>query len=234
MTVSSTLGVITSITSPVIYGSAAQWGTISIDSTSHASKGRLTLGGDGVQVTSNDIYDKDGTLRIRFTSFSPGVAFFGNWQVTGDYVGTFGFNPLNAYDVAVQMQLGGGGVSMDIRAGDRTAGDGRYRVGFGLAGTISSAIWELAAGTLTIAGPSGSSPGAAVLIGAVAAPEAGYALELRDDFLAGAFFTEMREMSAPGVPATNGVRIYAVDVGGKTQLTALFASGAAQQIAIEP
>jgi len=170
MTVSSTLGVITSITSPVIYGSAAQWGTISIDSTSHASKGRLTLGGDGVQLTSNDIYGSDGTLRIRLATSSPQVKFFGNWEVAGDYVGTFGLNPNNAYDVAVQMQLGGGGVSMDIRAGDRTAGDGRYRMGFGLAGTISSAIWELAAGTLTIAGPSGGSPGAAVLIGAIAAP----------------------------------------------------------------
>jgi hypothetical protein len=47
--------------------------------------------------------------------------------------------------------------------------------------------------------------------------------------------TEMWEMTAPAAPAANGVRIYAVDNGsGKTQLMAIFATGAAQQIAIEP
>jgi hypothetical protein len=46
---------------------------------------------------------------------------------------------------------------------------------------------------------------------------------------------EMQEMTAPAAPAADGVRIYAVDNGsGKTQLMALFATGAAQQIAIEP
>lgn len=45
----------------------------------------------------------------------------------------------------------------------------------------------------------------------------------------------MKEMSAPSAPAANSVVIYAVDNGaGKTQLMARFASGAAQQIAIEP
>jgi len=48
-------------------------------------------------------------------------------------------------------------------------------------------------------------------------------------------YHEMAEMTAPAAPAANGVRIYAVDNGsGKTQLMALFATGAAQQIAIEP
>lgn len=41
--------------------------------------------------------------------------------------------------------------------------------------------------------------------------------------------------SAPAAPAGNGVRIYAIDNGaGKTQLMALFSSGAAQQLAIQP
>lgn len=45
----------------------------------------------------------------------------------------------------------------------------------------------------------------------------------------------MAEMSAPSAPAANGVVVYAQDNGaGKTQLMALFASGAAQQIAIQP
>jgi hypothetical protein len=43
------------------------------------------------------------------------------------------------------------------------------------------------------------------------------------------------EQTAPAAPATNGVRIYAEDDGaGKTRLMARFATGAAQQIAIEP
>lgn len=46
---------------------------------------------------------------------------------------------------------------------------------------------------------------------------------------------ELTEMTAPASPAANGVRIYAVDNGsGKTQLMALFATGVAQQIAIQP
>ena len=48
-------------------------------------------------------------------------------------------------------------------------------------------------------------------------------------------FIETKEMTAPAAPAADGVRIYAVDNGsGKTQLMALFGSGVAQQIAIEP
>ncbi len=43
------------------------------------------------------------------------------------------------------------------------------------------------------------------------------------------------EQTAPSAPATNGCYIYAQDNGAsKTQLMALFATGAAQQIAIEP
>ena len=46
---------------------------------------------------------------------------------------------------------------------------------------------------------------------------------------------EMREQTAPSAPGSNNVRIYAEDNGaGKTRLMALFSSGAAQQIAIQP
>ena len=49
-------------------------------------------------------------------------------------------------------------------------------------------------------------------------------------------YAEMNEMAAaPAAPAANQVRIYAEDNGsGKTRLMARFATGAAQQIAIEP
>jgi hypothetical protein len=46
---------------------------------------------------------------------------------------------------------------------------------------------------------------------------------------------QMTEMTAPAAGAANTVRLYAEDNGaGKTRLMALFASGAAQQVAIEP
>ena len=48
-------------------------------------------------------------------------------------------------------------------------------------------------------------------------------------------YHEVAEMTAPAAPATNSVRIYAEDNGaGKTRLMALFATGSAVQIAIEP
>ena len=46
---------------------------------------------------------------------------------------------------------------------------------------------------------------------------------------------EYIEQTAPSAPSADRVRIYAQDNGaGKTQLMALFSSGAAQQIAIQP
>lgn len=46
---------------------------------------------------------------------------------------------------------------------------------------------------------------------------------------------QFTEMTAPSAPASNKVILYAQDNGaGKTQLMALFASGASQQVAIEP
>jgi len=47
-------------------------------------------------------------------------------------------------------------------------------------------------------------------------------------------YTQMTEMTAPAAPSANNVRIYAVDNGGKTELLALFPTGAAQRLAIEP
>jgi hypothetical protein len=48
-------------------------------------------------------------------------------------------------------------------------------------------------------------------------------------------YGEFTEMTAPAAPAANNVRIYAEDNGsGKTRLMALFPTGVAQQIAIEP
>lgn len=46
---------------------------------------------------------------------------------------------------------------------------------------------------------------------------------------------ELIEMTAPSAPSADGCRLYAEDNGsGKTRLMALFSSGAAQQVAIQP
>jgi hypothetical protein len=46
---------------------------------------------------------------------------------------------------------------------------------------------------------------------------------------------ELREMTAPSAPPANGARLFVEDDGaGKTRLMVRFASGASQQIAIEP
>ena len=48
-------------------------------------------------------------------------------------------------------------------------------------------------------------------------------------------YSQLTEMTAPSAPATNSVRIYAEDNGaGKTRLMALFATGSAVQLGIEP
>jgi hypothetical protein len=56
-----------------------------------------------------------------------------------------------------------------------------------------------------------------------------------DNASTGAGALEFREQTAPSAAAANAVRLYAQDNGaGKTQLMAIFNTGAAQQIAIEP
>ena len=50
----------------------------------------------------------------------------------------------------------------------------------------------------------------------------------------GAGAMTIAEMAAPGGGAANTCRLYCVDVGGKTALYAVFNTGVAQQIAIEP
>lgn len=50
----------------------------------------------------------------------------------------------------------------------------------------------------------------------------------------GGFFQAAELAADAAAPAANGVRVYATDTGGKTQLVARFATGAVQQIAVQP
>lgn len=47
-------------------------------------------------------------------------------------------------------------------------------------------------------------------------------------------YAQLTERTAPSAPAANQVRLYAVDNGGKTEIRALFNSGAAQLVAAQP
>lgn len=64
---------------------------------------------------------------------------------------------------------------------------------------------------------------------------AGQFRDLKSRRLVTTEYIEGTEMAAPSAPVANGYRLFAQDNGaGKTQLMALFASGVAQQLAIEP
>ena len=95
-------------------------------------------------------------------------------------------------------------------------------------------------GWTSVGGADGSSIEAGLAYNAAGVVEVnnGTAASYRDLKLRNLLNTEyhqMTEMTAPSAPAANSVRIYAEDNGsGKTRLMALFASGVAQQLAIEP
>ena len=138
------------------------------------------------------------------------------------------FNIYNTYTDASNYERGIVGWSsnfFDINsnaAGTGTARSIRIRAGSATWTFDTNGSTTLPASALTFAGSFtiGRSPGVMILSS--------------ENQLSGATF-EMREQTAPAAPAADRVRIYAEDNGsGKTRLMALFATGAAQQIAIEP
>ena len=91
-----------------------------------------------------------------------------------------------------------------------------------LGGTQNNDNWQV-----NVSGHFGGTTDNAFDIGATAANRP------RNLFLGS--YMQLSEMTAPAAPAANNVVIYAEDNGaGKTRLMARFATGAAQQIAIEP
>ena len=80
-----------------------------------------------------------------------------------------------------------------------------------------------------------SIPGTLRFIGSYSFSVASGVFTLSNESQTGGATFELREQTAPAAPATDRVRIYAEDNGaGKTRLMALFPTGVAQQIAIEP
>jgi len=109
-----------------------------------------------------------------------------------------------------------------------------------VAGTSNTAgaNWTLAGSQGTGTGAGGSIIFQTAPAGSSGTAQNALAAVLTLDSTKQAAFTghmQMTEITAPSAGAANTVRIYAEDNGaGKTRLMALFASGAAQQIAIEP
>ena len=146
-----------------------------------------------------------------------------SWRIGNNKLGT---GPTRAIALVAQgsVQLGangGDGWSVntskhflpDGTTNTRDLGQAANRIRNLYVGTLIDCTGNLtASGTLAVTG-------ATTLTGAVTTA----------NFIAGA------EMTAPAAPAANGYRIFAEDNGaGKTRLMVLFATGAAQQIAIEP
>jgi len=109
-----------------------------------------------------------------------------------------------------------------------------------VAGTSNTAgaNWTLAGSQGTGTGAGGSIIFQTAPAGSTGSAQNALAAVLTLDSTKQAAFTghmQMTEITAPAAGAANTVRIYAEDNGaGKTRLMALFASGAAQQVAIEP
>jgi hypothetical protein len=105
---------------------------------------------------------------------------------------------------------------------------GKYDVGIGFSSNdggpcVTATIVDGGSAATSIQ-INGTHSTAAIALGSTAGP-----IDMNANYL------QMAERTAPSAPAANGVRLYAVDNGaGKTQLMALFSSGAAQQVAIQP
>ena len=153
---------------------------------------------------------------------SNAASLLADYQVGGASIMSVAKSSVNVGNAAafystpvLNLRLGSGSCIIGRNGAGRinvTSGDAISTVsGWGMASTITTGVdisfQRIAAGIGMIAGAT-SATGAAL---------------------------QFIEQTAPAAPAANGVRIYAQDNGGgKTQLMALFATGAAQQIAIEP
>lgn len=149
--------------------------------------------------------------------------------------------PIGISPIARPTNLSGSAFSIAGGAGGAGAsgvtGGTMSVLGGDAAGTAGSA----AGGAVIVNGGAGVNGGA---IGSVTIQTAGgtttlglsaNAIKLVGSALAAASYIEMLEGTAPSAAPANSVRLYTQDNGGgKTQLMAIFASGAAQQIAIEP
>lgn len=127
---------------------------------------------------------------------------------------------------ATQNAGGNAGVKLVTGGADRWA---MRTIGAADGESLSFYKFGTGAGDKVLFGSNGS-----LLVGQTSNPN-GYKLAVTGNVGVTGGYIAGEEQTAPAAPAANGYRIFAQDNGaGKTQLMVLFASGAAQQIAIEP
>ncbi len=184
----------------------------------------LTLTG-GTVTTSNPLITGTQT-------WNAGAVTFTGWKLNVTNTASA------AASLLLDLQVGGSSV-FNVRR------DGRFfgPVWSNIAGTVVASIEAVGSGTgiaIYPAGTSGlnvsSSTGIIQINGdTTLARAAAGIMHLGATSTSNGAALQFVEQTAPAAPSANYVRVYAQDNGaGKTQLMALFGSGAAQQIAIEP
>lgn len=200
----------------------------------YAANGGLVFSTSGVNPTNLWGYvAATGIFEVRSNATSVGFGL----GTTGTGTGTGDLYLLRASAAVLQMgqDINGAAVSQTIQAcngitgTDKTGGNLTVASGKGTgAGAVSSLIFQTP--TVLTTGTTAQSLATRLTI-----VEGSITQSTGTNLIGGANFHQMTEMTAPAAGAANTVRIYAEDNGaGKTRLMALFNTGAAQQIAIEP
>ena len=196
--------------------------------------GALSIGAHGLTLAVNDFAagssstnflfwdNSTGKLDLRSTETSLLLTGSGagskQWQIVSGGNQGFTIGDFVIYNAS------SGGRAIVIKAGAST----NDAILIDTGGAISMAGY-LNVGTTTLAAAQGD------FAAGLTAAEAIFYDQSTNELDLGTGYIETGERTAPAAPAANRVRIYCVDNGaGKTQLMAIFPTGAAQQIAIEP
>jgi len=232
-----------------IEGSALDIAAPSVTGLHIDSDGNLAIGGTTAtdstapfRVTSAGV----GTFEGGITASSIDIPDVGQTGYHVDSSGNFGIGGTTATDTNAEFRVTALGAvtasAIEIRTLATNLLRGSWSASGGIATYASGAhtIWdgtadlfsavELGVNVLKF-GPGGSSSHDVVLSRA----SAGLLHLSAGNLWIDNAYLEITERTAPGTPAANDLRIFAQDNGaGKTQLMALFSTGAAQQIAIQP
>ncbi len=178
------------------------------DSSNYERLTLSTTAGTSVNITAETLGTGGDNLDIVLTPAGTGSVKFPSF--TSDSAGN-----VTASNFICSNGRVGIGNSYDIRLGNTS---GLYWTATTYNGTVDIALLRNAAG-----------------IAEVTNGQVNTYRDLKLRNLLNTEYHQMTEMTAPSAPATNSVRIYAEDNGaGKTRLMALFATGSAVQIAVEP
>lgn len=213
--------------------------------------GGTSTNAGSITIKSGDIRTNPGAVTITTGSIPAAPAALGTMISVVVATPAAGSSITGVTGGAISVAAGPGQADGSTALGNGTGGDGgplTLVAGVGGAETVAGNTRQGGhGGTVTVqAGDGGNAPAAGgttntggnggnVVLDPGTGGTGSTANGVAGGVLIPAAFLQMTEMTAPAAGATNAVRIYAEDNGaGKTRLMALFATGAAQQIAIEP